>query len=93
MYVQNTIYMQFHERKLNIYFCLFFQLFKYFGDLLVAVLLSILLTLGIESPVVNLENMLFSLCKRKPNNELPTNVTVRPLDESAQHSRQTAPVP
>lgn len=61
--------------------------------MVVAVLLSIILTLGIESPVVILENMLFNLGKRKTNNELPTNVTVRPLDESAQQSRPTAPVP
>lgn len=80
------------NQKLNSVFSIF-QLFKYFGDLVVAVLLSILLTLGIETPVANLETMLFNLGKRRNNNELPTNVTVRPLDESAHHSRPTAPVP
>lgn len=59
---------------------------------MVAVLLSMLLTLGIESPVAILEGMLFNLGKRRNNTQLPTNVTVRPLDESAEQSRPTAPV-
>lgn len=81
-----------NEKKISIVF--YFQLFKYFGDLFAAFLLSMLLTLGIESPVVILENMLFGLCgKRKNTTELPTNVTVRPLDESTQQPRQTVPVP
>lgn len=60
---------------------------------MVAVLLSILLTLGIESPVVILENLLFNLGKRRNKTELPTNVTVRPLDESTQRARSTVAVP
>lgn len=74
-------------------FFLNFQMLKYFGDMVVAILVSIFLTLGIESPVTVLEDVLFSLGRKRNNNEIPINERIRPLDESTQQARPTAPVP
>lgn len=61
--------------------------------MVVAILASILLTLGIESPVAVLEGVLFSLGKKKTRNELPTVTRIRPLDESTQQPRPKSPAP
>lgn len=73
---------------------LLFQFLKFCGDLVVAILLSVVLTLGIESPVIVLEKLMFTPRKKLNIEEPPTNVTSRPLGfETIQAEQPTAPVP
>lgn len=58
-----------------------------------AVLMSILLTLMIELPVTVLEKVVFGTGKKTNGRELPTNVTIRPLDESTKRTQPTVPAP
>ena len=43
-----------------------FQLFKFFGDIIAAILLSIIVSLALESPIVVIEKIMFAP-KKKPN--------------------------
>lgn len=62
------------------------------GDFLVATVLSVVLALAIESPIVVLEKVMFTPKKRSTGNILPTTETIRPRRDSTEAVQPTAPV-
>lgn len=92
--LQSQINCVIEDEKYRKYYAFLFQLLKYFGDMVAAILLAIILTLGIDSPVAALDNMIFGTRKKRNMNETPTNVTSRPLGfDSIQPAQPTVPVP
>lgn len=68
-----------------------FQLFKFMGDFLIATILSVVLALAIESPIVVLEKVMFAPKERSTENILPTTETIRPRRDSTETVQPTAP--